>query len=1127
MKRITELCGEAKFPWFKKLFRIMKLTTFLILISMVNVFATETYSQSKMLNLKMENSTIKDVLSEIENESEFRIMYSGKLIDAHREVSVNLQNTKIDDVLTTIFAGTDVGYIIKDKFIVLTTPESNFEFTSQQQKSISGKVTDSYGESLSGVSIVVKGTNIGTTSDTNGNYSIPNIPENATLQFSFVGMKTQAIEVGSKSSINVTMVADAIGMEEVVVIGYGSVKKPDLTGSVAKIVMDKISDRPVRSVEEYMQGNIPGVTVVNNGGSPISEPIIRIRGIGTLSNEAPLWVVDGSIASGPVNPSDIETITILKDASAAAIYGARAAAGVVMVTTKKGQKGKPVINVNSYYGFQNAYNLPQPLNSAQMADAYNLAADNAGLPRQAVYNESLNPDARITRTNWMDEIFRTGAIQRHDVSISGASDNLSYLVSGGYFKNDGVLKNTYSKEYNFRINTEAKVSDKITFGENISFGSGSGQSTSTKNAYYGTIWTALSYPPSAKVYYDKENGIFGGVTDPGSPWTGSYGDLVNPVAQLLNLDNKSDNLQIGGNMFLEYEIIKNLKFKSNFGLDYSMYTDKQFQVRRLEPGKVFDDNRLDYNNDNYLSWVAEQTLSYKTVLNDIHDISVVVGYTAQESMGKGFSAAARNFKNEDLLYRYFANASIFDIYPTDYRWENSLVSYLGRLAYGYKGKYLLTANIRADGTSKLTSKNRWGIYPAVSGAWRISKESFMEGFSLINDLKLRASWGQIGNLGALENYATNVNLSKVTAFIGVPADFYTGYAMDGISNPDLKWETTTQIDIGLDCSMLNNQIEVTVDYFNKQTDDMLMKMAISGLAGVGNAPWGNVGSVRNRGIEFGINYRQTKGNFTYSFGANMANISNEVLSLGDEDFIMDPDNVRGVLAPIRTQVGSPLYSYYVYKTDGIFQTDAEIQAYKNSSGVLLQPLAKPGDMKFLNLNGDDVLNDNDKYIAGDAWPDFTLGLNGSCEYKNFDLAVFFQGALGVELFNGFKLTAYQPTQGYNLVVEALDAWSPSNTGSKIPILSLTDQNKNFGTVSDWYVEDASYLRLKNLTLGYTLPKEKLAKFGLGNLRIYLSSQNLLTFTKYSGIDPEVGGDGIDIGLYPQPRTFMFGINIGL
>jgi TonB-dependent SusC/RagA subfamily outer membrane receptor len=425
MKKITKLYGEARFPWFRKILRIMKLTAFLILISIVNVFATETYSQSKMFNLKMENSTIKEVLSKIEDESEFRIMYSGKLIDAYREVSVNLQDTKIDDVLTAIFAGTNVGYVIKDRFIILTTPESNFEFTSQQQKSVSGRVTGSSGESLPGVSIVIKGTTIGTTSDINGNYSLPNTPENATLQFSFVGMKTQEIEVAGKSSINVTLVAEAIGINEVIVIGYGSVKKPDLTGSVANIAMDKISDRPVRSVEEYMQGNIPGVTVVNNGGSPISDPIIRIRGIGTLSNEAPLWVVDGSIASGPVNPSDIETITILKDASAAAIYGARAAAGVIMVTTKKGQKGKPAINVNSYYGFQNAHNLPKPLNSAQMADAYNLAADNAGLPRPAVFNESLNPDARITRTNWMDEIFRTGAIQRHDVSISGASDNFS------------------------------------------------------------------------------------------------------------------------------------------------------------------------------------------------------------------------------------------------------------------------------------------------------------------------------------------------------------------------------------------------------------------------------------------------------------------------------------------------------------------------------------------------------------------------------------------------------------------------------------------------------------------------------------------------------------------------------
>ena len=392
-------------------------------------------------------------------------------------------------------------------------------------------------------------------------------------------------------------------------------------------------------------------------------------------------------------------------------------------------------------------------------------------------------------------------------------------------------------------------------------------------------------------------------------------------------------------------------------------------------------------------------------------------------------------------------------------------------------------------------------------------------------MKLRASWGKIGNLGALSDYATNVNLTKVYAFLGQNPDWQNGLVQDGISNPDLKWEVTRQTNIGLDVSLYNGKFNIVADYFNKETDDMLMRKLLSSLAGVNNAPWVNVGSVGNKGFELSLNYRERKSDLRYDITASVSHIKNEVLSLGEETFINHGDGIRGVLMPLRTQVGSPLYSFYVYKNEGIFQSDAEVQAHKNSNGELLQPLAKAGDLKFADLNKDGVLNDDDRYIAGDAWPDFTFGLNTSLEYKNWDFTMFIQGATGVKLFNGLKYSMYRPSLGYNMVDEVLDAWSPSNTGSDIPIVSLKDENNNFGTTSDWYLENGSYMRIKNVTLGYTIPQEATKKMGISNLRLYLSAQNLFTLSGYSGMDPEIGHRGIDKGKYPVARTFITGINL--
>ncbi|TKG91516.1 SusC/RagA family TonB-linked outer membrane protein [Puteibacter caeruleilacunae] len=1109
-------------PNFKKITRIMRIVVLLMLTSFIGLSAN-SFSQNTRWSMDIEEKTINEVFLQLEGQTGYRFAYNKDVLDDTKLVSVKVNNETLENILKQVLDLQTHSYSIIDKYILITTKKPGDAL--QEGKEIKGKVVDQEGQPLPGVSVFVKGTTIGITTDFDGNYTLQ-VPAGAeSISFSFVGMTTQEIEIGNQTKINVTLSASAIGLEEVVAVGYGTMKKSDLTGAVSNFSLEEVGDRPVKNVAEALQGNVAGVTVVSNGGDPTSKPSVRIRGIGTLSNEEPLWIVDGSITSVPVNPEDIETITVLKDAASAAIYGARAAAGVIMVTTKKGVKGKPVIKLNSYYGIQQASNLYNPLNQAQMADVYNLAADNAGVDRPDVFNPSLNPDARTTRTDWIDEIFRSGVIQKHTVSVSGAGDYSSFYISGSYQKTEGVLLNTFQDDYNFRINSEHKISDKITFGQNLSLGSGNGQSATTDDEYAGAIFSALAYPASAKVYTDETQTTFSGVTDPGSPWTGSYGDLINPVALLKRLDNKTDNIIVGGNAFIEYEIIEGLKFKSNLSLNYEKATNKQFSSRQLEPGKIFDENSLRYVSYTNFSWVTEQTLTYNTMIGEDHNLTAMVGYTAQENEYKGFTAAARQFPIEDAYARYFDNATLFDIKPTDYKRENSLISFLGRVNYAYKNKYLLTANVRRDGTSKLTSNNRWGVYPALSAAWRMSEESFLNDHPAISNLKLRGSWGKIGNLGALSDYATNVNLSKVYAFLGENPDWQNGLVQDGISNPDLKWEVTNQTNLGLDLSLYNGKFNIVADYFYKETEDMLMRKLLSSLAGVNNAPWVNVGAVKNQGFEFSFTYSEREKPLKYDITASISRIKNEVTSLGEETFINHGDGIRGVLMPLRTQVGSPLYSFYVYKNDGIFQSDAEVQAHKNSNGELLQPLAKPGDLRFSDLNGDGTLNDEDRYIAGDAWPDFTFGLNASLNYRDWDFSMFVQGATGVKLFNGLKYSMYRPSLGYNMVDEVLNAWSPSNTGSDIPIVSLKDENNNFGTTSDWYLENGSYMRIKNVTLGYTVPQEKIKPLGIGDLRLYISAQNLLTLSGYTGMDPEIGNRGIDKGKYPVARTLIMGINV--
>ena len=1107
----------------------MKLTALLVFISAFWSLAFGGYAQSAKLTVVMENATVKNILGVIEDQSEFRFFYSGD-VDVERKASVNLKDRKIFDILDEIFEDTNVKYEVYGRQIALIDKSETFfdktltqQQDAMQQKTVSGKITDSSGQPLPGVTVIVKGTTQGTVTNVDGSYSIVNVAPGGTLQFSFVGMKTQEIPINGKTSIDVVMYETAIGLDEVVAIGYGTVKKKDVTGSTVNVGGDELVNKPATSVTEALQGMVAGVTITNNGGSPAEGPTIRIRGLSTLNAEGPLWIVDGIVNDNGVDPNEIESITVLKDASAA-IYGTRASGGVILVTTKSGKKGLKV-TADVKYGWSNINNKLEALDADQYCNFYTDVYNAAGQPVPTIFSDSY---FRTTRTNWLDAITQTGITQDYSFTVSGGTDKSTFSIFTNWKDQTGTLHNTFNKSGRIRIKSNHKVNDRITIGQNLSVTTGNSRGANTTSGYTGAILGAIYYPPSAKIWSDQANGIYSGVVDPNEvdvSLAGQFGDLLNQYAALDRENEYKPNINALLNAYIEVDLIDGLKFKSNISYKQNQYYLKSFDYSITEPGKVYDFNQLNTEAQVEKSLVAEQLLTYQKEIGR-HNISALAGYTAEEYEQQYFGTSARGFASEEEWAQHYVNATDFDTQkPYSSFGDYSLVSLIGRVSYNYDNKYYLTGVLRRDGTSKVTADNRWGTFPSISAAWRVTGEDFMKDNGLFDDLKIRTSWGKMGNINPLTNYAFAVSLEGKDVWIGETPQKNKAYYMNGISNEDLKWETTASLDFGIDALLLDSRFNIVADYYLKTVKDMLAQPELSNFAGVSQAPWINVGEVENKGFEFLLGWNDKVGNIKYRISANASHNTNELIKYTDtKDFEVDGTHMRYTLYPFRSEVGQPLYSYYLVKTDGIFQSDVEAKAYQKN-GNMIQPNAKAGDIKFVDYNNDGVINSDDKQFCGDYYPDFTYGINLSVEYKNWDFTAMLQGVQGVDIFAGYKLTTYMPTQGYNVLTNALDAWSPTNTGTDIPRLTMLDENHNYSTESDWYLEDGSYLRLKNLVVGYTIPASITNKFGVSKIRLFATGQNLITITGYSGFDPEVGNYGMDNMKYPQARTIMVGANI--
>ncbi|PKB44841.1 TonB-linked SusC/RagA family outer membrane protein [Cellulophaga sp. RHA19] len=995
-------------------------------------------------------------------------------------------------------------------------------------------VSNNDGLPISGAAVTIKGkTTTGTATDFDGNFTLELKEENGVLVISSLGFASKEIAYSGNQTVSVGLDEATNSLEEVVLIGYGSTKKGDLTSAIGTAAnVGTITSRPVGNYKEFLQGNIAGVTVLSSGGDPTSTASIKIRGIGSFNSESPLVVVDGMPYNGPeINPNDIASISVLKDAASAAIYGAQAASGVIVIETKKGKTGKPRLNINYYTGIKTASNLPTPLTAKQQSEVYNLAADNAGTPRQSAHDAAQNPYGQVNRTNWIDAIFRDATVNNLNIDLSGAGEKFNYYTSFAFRDREGVLEGTSSQNYSLRLKSDYNITDKITVGENIYFSRDEAYGTNTDNPYSGTIINAIYMPSASPTRY--EDGSFAGVVPESlSQFAGAYGDVYNPLSLLLRPTKESPSTFINANVYFKYDLLDGLSFKSNYSYSYRDNKTKEFYPRVPELGRSNNQNSLTQSNSTVNKWIWDNQLSYNKSFGK-HNLNATAIYSAQNTKGDYISLRGTGFSSEEPFNQYIQNAELLNK-PSNNPYEEALTSAIGRLMYNYDNKYYISGSLRTDKSSRLALENQSDTFTSVSAGWRISNESFFN-VDAINDLKFRASWGEIGNIKSVDGYYPfDVPIASSNVVMGENGNYFNtvGSYVKREANRDLRWETAESLDFGLDASLFNNSLNLTVDYFEKSTKGMIILGFTDANKGIDPSNT-NGGQIKNTGLEVSATYTNTNGALNYSINANATSIKNKLENLNGygsvgQTVFYHGDNVRGVLKPYQTRFGGALYTPYLIPQLGIFNTQAEIDAY-TKDGNLIQPNARPGDFKFQDTNNDGKIGSEDRKYYDAYQPKVTYNLGANLDYKGFDFNVILQGVAGVKAFNGYKFTTYNAAlSGYNLDNRVLDAWSPTNTDSDIPIISTKDDNKNFGTASSWYLEDASYLRIKNVTFGYTFSSKVMDNLSKGSsLRMYISGENLVTFTNYSGLDPEVGGKGLDIAKYPVAKTFTLGLLLSL
>jgi TonB-linked SusC/RagA family outer membrane protein len=1075
-----------------------------------------------------QTKTLEEIFQIIENQTDYIVFYQNDQFDLNREVAFNSSQTEVDNILALALQDTDLTYKYVDSHIVVFPQSAPAE--PIQGFIVRGNIRDESGESLIGVTIVLKGSTIGTITDIDGNYEIEVPDLNGELEFSYVGYERVTEPINGRTEINVTMIVSAIALDEVVAIGYGTKKQGDIIGAVSVVQSDEISALPLPTIDQALQGKASGVKVTQFSGAPGEGVVVRIRGIGTINDNDPLYIVDGiptKDAFNTLSPVDIESISILKDASAASIYGARAANGVILITTKKGGTGAPRVDYTGYVGVQSTYNLTSMTNKDQYIELYNEAATADG--RQTIDQGMIDT---LPNTDWWEEIFRPALIMNHNLSVSGGTEKTNYLISGNFFKQDGIILNSGYDRYSFKTSVSTELVKRVSIGTNINLSRATTDIVGNSgDGYMGNGGSVVRYAffrtPIYPVY-DKNNEYI----DYYPEHANIFGDGYNPVGFANKYDWKRTENRAFGNAFINWEIIHGLNFKSDCGIDHNNIRSKRFNENWGYLGRINNPNSLVETTTAIDIQTWKNTLNYNKDLGS-HNLDVLLGSELIRSTTNWHSSSAHDFPDQIQNLRYLDNGTRNErVSGNQENW--SLFSLFGRIAYRYLDKYFAEVVLRRDGSSRFGKNNPYGFFPAASIGWRIDREGFLSQSRLISHLKFRLSAGVLGNQ-EIGNYSF-ASVIKSGAYYPFGTNVATGYYLQKHGNENLKWESQTQYDVGLDLGLLGNKIFIYLDYYIKYTDDMLVQAPLPPSSGDAEPSFFNAGKVQNSGFESELIFKDQVNRLKYSVGLIFSAFSNEVLELYGGNPIPAGRIDHGVYATL-TAEGHPIGSFYLHQMEGIFQDQADIDNHAFQGNNI-----QPGDVKFKDISGPDGVPDNvidsyDRDHVGSPLPDFTYGLNLALNYRNWDFSIFMEGIYGNKIYWQAAHDIEGFYRAFNLTSRVYDErWTGPGTSNTQPRVSWSGSTNN-KKPSTRFLFDGSYLRLKNVSLGYTFSPGIIEKIGAKRIKVYLSAQNLFTFTDYPGLDPEMqnsdnakfDGDlavGIDWGTYPSARIFNIGLMVG-
>ncbi|GHU83217.1 SusC/RagA family TonB-linked outer membrane protein [Bacteroidia bacterium] len=1100
------------------------------------IASATSYSQTAMLNLEVKNGTILDVINEIEKQSEFTFVYNVKDINLSERVSVAYDNKSINEVLEDLFRNNSLGYQVTDRHIALFSKKAAQQQTSER---ITGTIVDDRNEPIIGANVVLKGTTNGTVSDFNGKFELT-VPVNGTLLISYIGYLEQEIKIApGKTNYVVELREDSKMLDDVVVVGYGVQKKKLVTGATVQIKGDDITKLNTVNALGALASQTPGINITQLSGMPGEGFKVAVRGLGTVGSSEPLYIVDG-ITGGDINalnPSDIETIDILKDAASAAIYGARAANGVVLITTKQGRAGKLSVSLDSYLGWQNVYKKPDLLNAQQYVNIMNEAHSNDG---KTVDWEKLVPDWNRIQNGWEgpqwfeSALNKNALIQNHAFNINGGSEQSVFSFGVSYTNQDGTIGKPVAPKFErttIRINSEHALVKRNTLeilklGENINFNYGNRSGIAIGNMDSNTIYRFLNTYPLFDVY--DANGDY----TKAIPYDSRRANPIG-VMEYEHGQNETKTYGLNANVYLILQPIKDLKIRSSFGTRYSANEYRRFApTYNLSSNNFRNENEVQQRTTTRMNWMIENTVNYRFALGRNH-FDLLLGQSVENNgMGSSMNGTNKNSIFNDFEHAYLDNTKVIAAGSTSLSGSpmspHKLASFFGRVNYDFKETYMMTLVMRADGSSNFNRGNRWGYFPSVSAGWVLTNESFMQPVTPVMDFfKLRASWGQNGNQD-IDNfqYLATVNYGARYYFGTDKSAETTGAYPDILPNKNVTWETSEQIDLGFDARFFSSRLQVALDYYEKNTKNWLLRAPALSSYGTG-APYINGGDVSNKGVELGLGWNDRINDFSYGVNYNLTYNKNEVTHIANAEGIIKGDESvlwRHSEEMYRAQEGYPIGYFYGYKTGGVFQTQQEIDNYQEPKYVN----TRPGDLIIIDTNSDGIIDINDRTMIGNPYPKFTMGMSFNLAYKGFDMNVATVASLGNQIAQSFRSYNDEPLENYT--TEIYGRWHGEGTSNKLPRLT-SGSHTNWQNVSDIYIHDGDYFRIQNLSVGYDF-KNLMRNMFFSQARLYVSVQNLLTITSYSGMDPEIGygngrgwASGIDIGFYPSPRTVLFGVNL--